>query len=101
MLKFFSKCIVITALTMLFVLFFSQNKNKEEIINNENHTITEDIYLVKAEENFVFLYKNNKPIKKYDIDIQLLPGSDIKRLTEGIRVSSEHEADRLAEDYDG
>lgn len=59
-------------------------------------------YLLKAHENTVALFKENKIIKVYDeIVLSTLPESDIYTLKNGIVYEKIEDADLAAEDYDG
>ncbi|MCQ2440286.1 MAG: hypothetical protein MJ076_00120 [Clostridia bacterium] len=59
-------------------------------------------YTLKAYRNTVALYQNDNLIKTYDdIVLNTLPISDINRFKSGITVSSENDAIRIIEDYDG
>ena len=101
MFKKTGKFLILGVLLILFAILFKPKSIENEIINQEEKVKKEDVYIVKSEDNSVFLFKNGDAVKEYDIDIRLLPGNDIKRLTDGITVESESAADRLAEDYDG
>lgn len=95
------KFLILGVLLILFAILLKPKSIENEIINQEEKVKKEDVYIVKSEDNSVFLFKNGDAVKEYNIDIRLLPGKDIKRLTDGITVESESAADRLAEDYDG
>ena len=59
-------------------------------------------YTLKAYKNTVALYQNDNLIKTYDdIVLNTLPLSDIDRFKSGITVSSENDAIKIIEDYDG
>lgn len=88
--------IIIIAVTIIFVIavvVFGLSMNS----GTENTS-----YTLKAYRNTVALYQNDNLIKTYDdIVLNTLPISDINRLKSGITVSSENDAIKIIEDYDG
>ena len=72
--------------------------NKVEVIPSKDTSV---VYVLKSDNNKVFLYANDKICKTYEINPMLLPAEDIISLANGIRVASVKEADSLAEDFDG
>lgn len=90
----------ITTITLIIILFFTFtiliSRNRKSVSSQEERT-----YEIRLDNNIVYLFENNKKVKKYDIDITVLPGEDIEILLDGINVKSISEADIIAEDYDG
>ena len=95
------KLLLLIVISALFMICFRTNIRENGITNNNEKVVKEDVFIIKYNDGTVYLFKNGITIKEYDIDIRLLPGSDIKRLTEGIKADTESDADRLVEDYDG
>lgn len=71
-------------------------EQSESSISSYDDTLT-----LKLFENELCLFKSGEIIKKYDINPAVLPGEDIKLLSDGIAVKTLAEADTVAEDYDG
>ena len=90
-------CAVITAVTLT-VTSILINRSSSKTVSKIS---TANNYCVKMVGSNIYLFENNEIIKKYDINVSLLPGQDQLRLIEGIKVSSISDADLLAEDYDG
>ena len=91
---------VLIVLSCLFILFSVQSSKSEPIDLPQEKVESSRLYL-KLYEDEVCLIKDDKIIKKYEIDITLLPGEDILSLTQGIEIATHAEADLLAEDFDG
>ncbi len=89
-------------LTVLITIFLGQKSFRTESNNITNDSYdTKEYYIIKIVDSKVSLLKENIIIKSYDIQPSILPGEDIKILSEGIIVDSVSEADRIAEDFDG
>ena len=88
--------IIIIAVTLIFVIAVVVfGLNMKSATANTSYTL-------KAYRNTVALYQNDNLIKTYDdIVLNTLPISDINRFKSGITVSSENDAIRIIEDYDG
>ena len=69
--------------------------------NNSKKNVSSHEYVIRAKDNAVYLYDDNKVIKEYDINPLLLPSEDYEMLLNGISVESVENADMLAEDFDG
>ncbi len=88
--------IIIIAVTLIFIIavvVFGLSMNSR----------TKDTsYTLKSYKNTIALYKDESIVKTYDdIVLNTLPMADINRFKSGISVSSEEDAVRILEDYDG
>ncbi len=88
--------IIIIAVTLIFIIavvVFGLGMNSD----------TKDVsYTLKSYKNTIALYKDENLVKTYDdIVLNTLPMADINRFKSGITVSSEEDAVRILEDYDG
>lgn len=96
--KIWVRISIISALLVIcFILVFITNNNYKP----ETDEPDEKTYVIRINDDTVCLFENEKIIKKYNIDITVLPGEDIEILLKGINVDDVSEADMLAEDYDG
>ena len=91
--------ILSTIVVSLFTVSILNQKSEETSKNNNVIPICE--YSVQIKNNKIVLLENDKILKEYEINISLLPGEDLVLLSEGIKVNSIKEADKLAEDFDG
>lgn len=89
-------CIFILTILAIFIicLFITAYNDKPTIEEKEEYK------LIVIDEK-IRLLNIDKIIKTYDINLNVLPPTDIKKLYDGITVSSVAEAETIIEDYDG
>ena len=87
---------IILILSLLIIASCKNNKT-----NLPEVTVSENDYVLKLIDNDLLLIYNNRIIKKYEINSDVLPSEDIKLLTDGINIQDESQADLIAENFDG
>ena len=91
--------IIILLITLNIILCFSSCKKSKE--NPVTESKTQEKYVLTITENKLRLILNDDTVKEYDVNINVLPGEDIKLLMDGIIVNDIQEADSIAENFDG
>lgn len=92
---------ILLAAVLLLLPLFSKEPETIPPSDIESSSANEDILTLRLYENELCLFQNRKVLKKYDVNPAVLPGEDVKQLSDGINVASVAEADTIAEDYDG
>ncbi len=90
--------ICIFAMISMFINYGKGFKNEQVKIVNPQKIINEE-YILKSQQNKLYLYKSNKLIKHYDISPATLPLTDQDNLRTGIRLSSYEEVLSIIEDF--
>lgn len=90
---------VILFITLSIIFCFSSCKKSKE--NPVTESKTQEKYVLTITENKLRLILNDDTVKEYDVNINVLPGEDIKLLLDGIIVDGIQEADSIAENFDG
>lgn len=83
------------------VLFINLNNDIEKQRNQTLFSVEQDYYTVKEYEGKVAVFKNSDtaPTTVYESYVSLLPEQDRLRLSQGIRVDSTEELQKIIEDY--
>ena len=89
-------------LVLLLVSLETNDNNSQSTNNHDNSSsVLQSSMVLKIHENYLCLIANNEILKRYNVDLSVLPGEDLKALYDGINVESVEEADINAEDFDG
>ena len=86
-------------ITLSIIFCFSSCKKSNEQPSTESKA--QEKYVLTINDNKLRLILDNDTIKEYDVNINVLPGEDIKLLMDGIIVNDIQEADSIAENFDG
>ena len=95
-----TKLKILSAFLIVSISFFCSCESEQADTPKDISSI-QDSFELKLIDNEICLLNNKNIVKIYEVNPWVLPSEDILLLSEGIVVTSENEADSIAENFDG